>query len=173
MRPVVIGVLFRRNRMGFVDILTQRRIVKNKSYDPLYDGTWEAMGETVEEGESVIDALIRGVAEECGVPGFKPVQINGGGLVWSTDKNDRILASTPLCFVQSLGPPQPWLGPAFLVEVGGDFEPNQENNDGEAGAHRWWNPPDLEEAASKKPGSFMGLHLPALVAAARRLNPER
>lgn len=173
MKPVVIGVLYRTNRMGFMDILTQRRVVLNKSYDPLYDGTWEAVGETIKPGESAIDALIRGIAEECGVPNFRPLRIGKGGTSWSTGKGDRVLCYMPLCFVRSVGLPQPWEGPAFLVEVSGDFEPDQSKNDGEAGEHKWWGPPDLAESIRREPNGFMGLHIPALVLAAEQLDPER
>lgn len=163
MKPVVIGVIFRRVA-GKVRILTQMRLVQNKKYDPLYDQTWEAMGETVNEGESVIDALIRGVREECGAPDFSPLRIIGadGKTVWTTGKGDTILCCEPFCFVQQIGPPQPWLGPVFLVEVAEDFEPDRSKNDGEAGEPKWWSPKELFEAISVGPQNFMGLHMPAL-----------
>ncbi len=163
MKPVVIGVLFRRHKGG-VQILTQLRLVQNKSYDPLYDRTWEAMGETLNPGESVIDALVRGVKEECGRTDFVPNRIIGadGKVLWSTSKGDNVLACEPLCFLQSLGPPQPWFGPAFAVEVAEDFEPDHSKSDGEAEAPKWWGAKEMLDAIQRDPSQFMGLHMPAL-----------
>lgn len=164
MKPVVVGIVFKRDRIGFIRILTQLRLVQNKTYDPLYDRTFEAMGETIESGESVTDALLRGIAEECGKPGFKPLRIHGTGgkTVWTTGKKDSIVCCEPLCFVQSMGPPQPWIGPVFAVEVPSDFEPDHSKSDGEAGQPRWWTPKEMLSAIQHDPSRFMGLHMPAL-----------
>ena len=172
--PVVVGIIFRRDTVGTVSILTQKRIVKvypgeDPPYDPLYHGTNEAMGEKLNPGESVIDALIRGVKEECGKPDFVPQRIIGaeGKTVWTTGKGyageqDKIICCDPFCFVQSMGPPQKWFGPVFLIEVQQDFEPDHSKSDGEAGEPKWWSPEELLAAIKKSPNNFMGLHMPAI-----------
>ncbi|MDP1706928.1 MAG: NUDIX domain-containing protein [bacterium] len=175
MKPVVIGILYRRRKNGQVQILTQERLVQNHDYDPLYDHTLEVMGETLHEGESVLDALIRGIQEECGVPEFEPLAICGADgkrlslaeITYSTGKDDYILEVEPFCFVQQLGKPQPWIGPVFLVHVDQDFEPDQSQNDGEAGEYKWCRPRELLNLISEDPGNFMGLHMPALKKAAK------
>jgi hypothetical protein len=164
MKQVVIGIIIKRVE-GEMCILTQMRLVQNKSYDPLYDHTWEAMGETLEQGESVIEALIRGLGEECGCPSGAIQRIYGNygtkGHAWSTGKGDSIVTTDPFCFVQQMGPPQPWIGPAFIVEVSSDFEPENLKSEGEVGEYRWWTAPELQRAVSDHPEQFMGLHLPA------------
>lgn len=178
MKPVVMGLVVKRDEAGYFSILTQLRMVRNKTYDPLYDRTHEIVGETLEPNENILDGLVRGVAEECGKPGFKPKAIYGAGLqeldaqVYTTGKGDRILGCEPFCFVQQLGPPQPWLGPVFIVEADTDFEPDHRQSDGEAAEPKWWNPWHLKEVLKSKPHRFMGLHLPALLKASTLLNAE-
>ena len=162
---VVLGAAFKRTPDG-VRILTQRRKVQNQyqSYDPLYDQTWEGMGERMEPGEDVIAALIRGFAEECGHPQFQPIAIRGQEKItwWTTGKQDRYQCLEPFCFIHSMGPPQPWSGPAFIVEVASDFEPDLAEADGEADDFRWWDPAELQKALEEEPGRFMGLHIAVL-----------
>lgn len=177
MKPVVVGIIYRR--VGDrIQILTQLRLVQNKKYDSLYDKTYEAIGETLNQGEGVIDALLRGVAEECGQPDFKPVSIGDpkdqtiwitGKTIWTTGKGDQIGCLEPFCFVQQMGPPQPWIGPVFLIEVPSDWEPDHSKSDGEAGEPRWWDPSELLRQIQRTPEKFMGLHLPALYKFAFRI----
>lgn len=157
MKLVVIGVAIKRCGEDVL-ILTQKRLVQNKSYDPLYDNTWEAMGETVKNDESVFDALVRGFKEECGNPDFLPVRIFGKSDIpfWTTGKGDAVLSCEPFSFVQSLGPRQPWVGPVFVVEMDSSFEPATAMNDGEAGEPRWWNARELSEAIEMNPDGFHG-----------------
>ncbi|OGG77934.1 hypothetical protein A3B35_02125 [Candidatus Kaiserbacteria bacterium RIFCSPLOWO2_01_FULL_54_24] len=176
--PVVVGVIFRKNANGTTSILTQKRVVKifpgeDPPYDPLYHDTYEAMGEKLNPGESVIDALIRGVKEECGKPDFVPKLIIGAEdkTVWTTGREyagekDNVVCCDPFCFLQSMGPPQKWLGPAFLVEVSADFDPDLSKSDGEASGVRWWKPNELRVAINCNQSQFMGLHMPALYKAA-------
>jgi hypothetical protein len=167
MKPIVIGIIIKRVG-GEWRILTQKRIVQNKAYDPLYDGTWEAVGETINPGESFIDALMRGISEECGAPSFKPKAIwssgfkNSGPRLRTTGKDDQILANEPFDFVQQMGPPQPWIGPVYLVEAYRNFEPDPSKNDGEASEARWWSPDELQKELELHRGRFMGLHYPSL-----------
>lgn len=158
----IVGALIVKKIGEEYFIMTQLRKVLNKAYDPFYDNTWETMGETVEEGESVIDALIRGCREEFGLPDFKPKKIVGINGEWTTGRGDRYLHCEPFCFIQSLGPPQPWVGPFFIVEVPEDFKPNYEIADGESTTCKWWRPADLENAIKEFPQNFMGFHAPAL-----------
>lgn len=171
MKLVVIAVIVKRLENDQIVIMTQQRLVQNHNYDPLYDGTWEAVGENVKEGENMIDALIRGIREECGKPDFRPERISMRqeiSSMYTTGRGDSILCvEDPLCLVQQMGPPQPWVGPAFLVHVDRDFEPDQTKSDGEAGDHKWWRPKELIQAIHEEPESFMGLHMPALEKAAQ------
>lgn len=172
MKPVVVGIIFRCNADSSIEILTQLRLVQNKSYDPLYDRTWEAIGETLEKDENILDALVRGIREECGKPDdFVPEAIYGSKTIdlmdsedrmSTTGKDDRYLVVEPFDFVQSLGPPQPWIGPVFLVEVREDFEPDHTKSDGEAGEPKWWNPKELSQEIESSPEKFMGLHISSL-----------
>ncbi|MDP4020441.1 MAG: NUDIX hydrolase [Candidatus Adlerbacteria bacterium] len=111
--------------------------------------------------ETIVDVLVREIAEECGVPNFEPVTIygTGGQTAYTTGKGDKYVCVEPFCFVQSMGPPQPWLGPVFLVEVTSDFEPDRSKSDGEAGEHRWWSPEELLDETKKNPGNLQGLHI--------------
>lgn len=181
MKPVVMGIVIRR-KDNLWQILTQLRLVQNKSYDPLYDQTHEVVGETIkfnkETGqptETIYQALLRGVAEECGKPDFEPLAVYGAGFkpvlvrTMSTGKGDSIVEIDPYTFVQQMGPPQPWIGPVFLVAVPSDWEPDHGQSDGEAGHPKWWNPHELADAIQSKPADFMGLHMPALLKAANQL----
>jgi len=130
---------------------------------------------TSSKKETVFDALLRGVREECGKPDFEPVAVYGGGfkkvepVTKSTGKGDIICEIEPYSFVQQMGPPQPWIGPVFLVEVSADFEPDHSQSDGEAGEAMWWDPDDLKRAIVQDPSKFMGLHMPALLRVATKL----
>lgn len=181
MKPVVMGIVIRK-KDNFWQILTQLRLVQNKAYDPLYDQTHEVVGETIkfnkETGqptETIYDALLRGVAEECGKPDFRPVAVYGAGLknvsldTKTTGKGDIIVEIEPYSFVMQMGPPQPWIGPVFLVEVPSNWEPDHGQSDGEAGHPKWWHPDELAHAILSNSGQFMGLHMPSLLRAAIEL----
>lgn len=165
-KPVVMGILV-REAQGTVRIMTQWRKVNDHSYDPLYDQTWEVVGETVRPGESVIDALVRGIREECGVA-IDSAWIDTGGKKRRTNKKgEDVRMFNPFTFVQSVGEPQLWIGPVFVVRVPEKWEPNYEKADGEATKHKWWDPSELLWAMQEHPEQFMGLHAPALQALAR------
>jgi isopentenyldiphosphate isomerase len=158
----VVAVAYKVAEQG-VRILTQLRNVQNPDYDPLFDQTWEAMGETVKEGENIVTALKRGCQEEWGIEDLQilnPQSIES--YTMTTGQSDTSLCCQPRCFLQSLGPPQPWVGPVFFVKVPPDFEPNFDRGDQEATEARWWTYEDLSSAISDSPQDFMGWHLPAL-----------
>lgn len=160
----VVGIIFKRRISGAVLIMTQLRLVQNKDYDPISDRTWEGVGETVKSGESVFDALIRGVREECGDQNFKPLAIYGADETrWTTGKGDEMHAHNPLCFTQNLKVPQPWAGPLFAVEVSAGWEPNYRLADGEAGDHLWWTPDTLLGELENHPEKFHCFHFPGFV----------
>ncbi len=172
-KVVAMGLIFRR-RPTYLEVLLQQRLVKNKEYDPLYHRTAEIVGETLEVNdngwpkETLLEAAIRGVREECGKPDFKPLAVYGAGMQkmiaethW-TGRGDEYFACEPFCFIQSMGPPQPWLGPVFVFEVEPTFEPDHTQSDGEAGCAGWWLPEILAETIHQTPKQFMGLHVPAL-----------
>ncbi len=164
MKNVVVGIAFKTTVQLEVLIMTQLRKVQNKAYDPLYDNTWEAMGETMNPNEHVIDALVRGCREEWGQSDdWTPLRILGSSAkVWTTGKGDTAFCHEPFCLLQNVGPPQPWYGPCFLVQVARDFEPNFALSDGEASDVRWWKAPKLKRAIKQNPQQFMGWHIPAL-----------
>eukprot|EP01048_Picozoa_sp_COSAG05_P020732 COSAG05_NODE_3607_length_1963_cov_2.597639_2_plen_237_part_00 len=144
-------------------VRTQRRMIINKKYDPLYDGTHETIGETVKKGESIVSAVVRGVAEELGFRGGG-LRIVGaeGNAVSTTHTVDPVLSiESPYCFVQQLGPPQPWTGLGFVALL----PPNvtlEGDGEGEVGEGTWWEPAELlHEMQSNKP-KFMGFHYPVL-----------
>ena len=75
MKPVALAIIIRHKAdSDRYEILTQIRLVQNKSYDPLYHRTMEAVGETLEKdkeregypAETFLEAALRGVREECG-----------------------------------------------------------------------------------------------------------
>lgn len=174
MKPIVLGVVIRKKNKQ-LEILTQTRQVINKEYDPLYDGTEEVVGETIKEGENVIETLIRGCQEELGSPELIIDRIIGAdsSLLWgipgaffTTGKNDKILGFTPYYFVQQLSAPQPWLGPCFVVQVEEGFEP-QLDKEKEVSAHTWWDPKVLLTKMENEPSGFMGLHYPFLIEVCR------
>lgn len=160
---VVIGVIFKRMPDG-PRVLLQIRRVQNRSYDSLYDGTWEAMGETIEMKEDVFAGLVRGCAEEYGHPNFVPLKIYPKQLsrTCTTGKEDVVQYFESYCNVHSLGPPQPWSGYAFAVEVLPGFEPDYSRHDGEADSGRWWKPIELLAEIKRSPFKFSGLTMPAV-----------
>jgi len=172
-KPVVVAIIIKRTTDGFL-IMTQKRRVRDPAYDWLYDGTWEAMGETLLPKEDVLDAVVRGIREECGMS-VDPLWIFGNSddllaplgdgnrfAMWTSGQGDQTILRRPFAFVQSIGEPQLWLGPVFLVSVPPSWEPNFEAADGEATKHRWWKPGELLEEMHSHPAGFMGLHAPAL-----------
>lgn len=182
-KPVVVAIICKRSTDGF-RIMTQMRRVKNPAYDPLYDNTWEAVGETLQPGEDVVTAVVRGIREECGMqvsPWWirkdtddltQQPRIEDQIDFWMTTRGDRIILREPFAFVQSIGEPQPWLGPVFLVSVPPSWEPNFAKGDGEATEHRWWKPKDLLEEMQLHPEKFMGLHAPALRLLTQKLTKQ-
>ena len=166
--PVVIAVLYKEVGPGNFLIMTQLRRVLNPAYDSLYDGTWEAMGETLKPGEDHISALLRGIEEECGqkVPEGPPAVRH------TTGKGDIIVSSLPFCVVQSIAAPQLWFAVCYKVQVLNDWEPDFSKADGEATEACWWKPDALKRAIEESPARFMGLHMPVLYKLAEELDPE-
>lgn len=169
-KPVVVAIIGKWTMDGF-RIMTQKRRVGDLTYDPLYDSTWEAMGETLLPGEKIADAIVRGIRDECGRP-VDPQWIFGNlddlmrdgksSDTWSSGQRDKTILHRPFAFVQSIGEPQLWLGPVFLVVVPPSWEPDFSRGDGEATECRWWKPEELLEEMNSNPPGFMGLHAPAL-----------
>lgn len=158
----VCGIGFKIVPEG-IRVMTQWRHVTHKSYDPIYDNTWEVMGETLEPGECIIYGLIRGCREGWGHPNFLPMKISGSDteICWAKNGSGSVL-TTPFCFIENLGPPQPWNGPVFLVQVHPEFEPNFTRADGEATKARWWEAQELLHEIETNPQIFNGWHAPAL-----------
>lgn len=162
-KPVAVPVVVRKHEKHGIQIHTQTRRVIDKKYDPLYDGTEETCCETLEDWESIVDAVVRGCREELGSPDLKIERIIGAeGETIHTRPEDEILGLKPYYFVQQLSGPQPWIGLGFVVVVPEDFEPKPDA-EGETSAHRWWNPKDLLRELLKNPSGFMGLHYPVLL----------
>lgn len=156
-----------------IEIMTQLRLVQNPDYDPISNRTWEAIGETVNDGESVLNALIRGFREECGDENFLPLRILGSPTQWSTDKGDLEQLYTPICFIQNLSIPQPWAGPCHAVIVPDSWEPKYAKSDGEAGDHRWWSAEQLRRGLDHNSGAFHCFHYPAFMKLAEDILQRR
>ena len=162
-KPVAVSVVVRKHEKHGIQIHTQTRHVINKEYDPLYDNTEETCDETLKDGESIIDAAIRGCREELGTPDLRIERIIGAdGKILHTRPEDKILGLEPYYFVQQIAGPQPWIGLGFVVVVPDGFEPNPDAN-GETSAHRWWDPKDLLKELLENPSRFMGFHYPVLL----------
>lgn len=161
--PGVGALIIKKDSENKTLIFTQRRIVKNHDYDPLYDQTWEVPMGKMEQGENVLRTLLRECREELGVSN---VSINGiFGLEmkdWSTGKGDNYGLYKPFCLVQSWALPQPWLYSFFVVVVDENFQPNYASADGEASHCRWWTAKELKEELKENLKNFMGLCYPAL-----------
>jgi len=158
----VVAIIFKKTPNGIL-VMTQLRKVRNPDYDSLYNDTWELMGELANPEESVLDTIIRGCSEEFGIPDFKPIRIIGAyPEAWTTGRGDAVQCHQPLCYIHSLGEPQPWIDPVFAVQVPKNFEPDYEKGDKEATRCKWWKPEDLIVAVVKSPLEFMGFHRPAL-----------
>ncbi len=163
MKLAAVPVVIRRHPVLGIQVHAQTRRVINKGYDPLYDGTEETCGETVNDWESIIDGAIRGVREELGLPDLQIVRIIGGdGEIFSTRPEDKILGISPYYFVQQLIGPQPWAGLGIVVVVPSGIE-FQIDKEGEVSGHRWWKPEDLLKALQENPSTFMGFHYPVLL----------
>ena len=166
MKVVAVPVVIRGCQEAYgIQVHTQTRRVLNSDYDPLYHGTEETCGETLNKWESIIDGAIRGVKEELGAPDLEILKIIGADAeTFSTRPEDKILIIDPYCFVQQLVGPQPWLGLGFVVVVPSDvkFSPDKED---EVSAHQWWNPRKLLETLISNPERFMGFHYPVLLKA--------
>lgn len=162
--PWVVGVITKKGLLR-KKILTQKRHIHNKEYDPLYEGTWEAVAGLLKPGEECIETLLREVREECGTPITTSHVVGFQKKSWTTGKGNIAKGHQPLCMLQNLGEPQKWFGPAFLLKVPVDWEPNPSLADGEAGEWKWWVPGDLHNAIQKHPEQFMVPHIPALLLA--------
>jgi len=143
-------------------VRTQTRHVLNKVYDPLYDGTHEAVGETVKSGESLVDAVLRGVAEEVGYVGGNVTVVGATGAITATHRTDPVFtALEPYQFVQQLGPPQPWAGLGFVALLPDDAELGAGYD--EVRSAQWWQPAELLLKLQREPELFMGFHYPVLL----------
>ena len=164
--PVVVAVVVRRGPNGLPQVMTHIRDASWPGYDTFYNGTWEAVGERMESGENVFQAVARGCKEEigllnndsfnCRIVDFEMCQWK----MFTTGKEDYILALEPYIFLQQVEGPQPWIGPGFIVIVPDDFEPKPAT--GETSGHRWWKPEELLAELKQNPAAFMGLHLPLI-----------
>ena len=160
--PIVIGVITKPGISGDL-VMTQKRLVSNPEYDPLYHDTWETVGETLEAGEDYLSALVRGIKEECGQEvSREALMAQYRQLTLNSCRGDCVHGFEPVCLVQSVGEPQLWAGPAFEVRVDRDFEPDYSQGDGEAGDHRWWRPQELISAMEVNFEHFALFHIPAL-----------
>lgn len=156
----VIGLIVKgsgRNKQ----IMTQIRNV-SPPIDTSYNGTWEAVGETLKPGEDYLTALVRGIREECGIDIKISATVVAGQRIWETGKQDKVFSFHPICIVQQLKGRRLWTAPAFEVVVPDDFEPDYQKGDGEAKEAKWWSLKDLKTALELDPASFSGIHLPAL-----------
>ena len=64
-----VTIVLRPHPSGEFDkyqVRTQTRHVLNTKYDPFYDGTYEAVGESVKSHENVVDAVVREPSDACG-----------------------------------------------------------------------------------------------------------
>lgn len=167
----VTGVVYKCLVDGTVEILTQRRRVMDQLYDPFYDGTWEAVGETLTPGEDIVAAIHRGLREECGSTEETPISIPGvpDDFLFASERGECMSWVRPLCYLHSSGQPQPWTGPAFLVKVPHDFVPSNAMSQGEVGDYCWWNPALLLESMAHYPERFSAFDRPALRLAALTL----
>ena len=163
---VTVAVRHSSGAEGGYQVRTQRRTVINKAYDPLYDGTHETIGETVKAGESIASAVVRGVAEELGYKGGNLAILGSeDAAVVSTHEVDPVyMIGAPYCFVQQLGPPQPWTGLGFVALLPRSATPKQLHLDekGEVGDSTWWEPAELMQLLQSQPEQFMGFHYPVL-----------
>lgn len=167
----VTCVLYKQHSGEKPLIMTQRRRVQNHAYDPFYDNTWEAVGETLNPGEGIVEAIYRGLHEECGLLSGTTVQIHGIDEyhLFESGRGERMARLTPLCYLHSNGAPQLWTGPAFLVRVPPDFEPTNTNSHAEVGGYLWWDPKKLLSAITISPSKFIAFDQLALKLAAQCL----
>eukprot|EP00927_Polykrikos_kofoidii_P062841 TRINITY_DN57637_c0_g1_i1.p1 TRINITY_DN57637_c0_g1~~TRINITY_DN57637_c0_g1_i1.p1 ORF type:complete len:241 (-),score=41.43 TRINITY_DN57637_c0_g1_i1:142-864(-) len=151
-------------------VRTQRRTVINKAYDSYYDGTHEAIGETVKAGESIVNAVVRGVAEELGYKSSGLTIVGAeGSEVTTTHITDPVFSTTaPYCFVQQLGPPQPWTGLGFVALLPDDAT-LEDHDRAEVGDATWWEPAELLRTLENEQQRFMGFHYPVLLKVSRDL----
>lgn len=169
MRLIAIGVVVRAENSGEYSVRTQVRRVLDLTYDPLYDRTLEAVGETVQVAEPITDAVVRGLHEEVGIDVSRtPYAVFGraGALVSTRDKSQNTLdkyltVEHPYMYVQTLKGPQPWVGLGFVVLVP-PKTPATVGSDGEASNARWWNAEQLLEKLEGSRSDFMGFHYPVL-----------
>ena len=160
---VVVPIIIKIDDNGEIWIHTQMRRIMNPAYDTFYDGTIETCGETVEQGENIIDAVIRGCIEELGAPNLQLKFIGDKGELFKSTEKDLIHGLKPYYFVSQLIGPQFWYGPVFPVIVPPDFQPNPSLSDGEASDFAWKRPNEITSLIESSPELFMGLHLPAFL----------
>ena len=163
--PVVLAILVKRDEgSDRIIVNTQKRHSTHPSYDNLNAETWECVGGKVDGVEFPHETIWREIAEETGATGQEMSWmriLSTEAKIHTTGREDAIHFSTPICYVHSMGEPQPWAGPVFVVQVATDFEP-RESTDGEASPGRWWTAEELHEAIEERPLEFMNLHAPAL-----------
>lgn len=173
-RLVAITVVIRPFHSSF-QIRTQIRRVQDLSYDPLYDGTIEAVGESVKWGEPIVDTVSRGLVEEMGLSSDTKYVVLGaeGGMIStsSSDRNDPMFSlSAPYIYVQALQEPQPWCGLGFVALVP-ELMPAT-SGDEEVGESRWWDTAELliklEDQNQRR--QFMSFHYPVFLRVAQDLS---
>ena len=123
------------------------RHVLDKAYDPYFDNTLEAVGESVHWGEPIVDAVARSLAEEMGLPPSTKIVFLGGEdhagstAVTTAHAGAPILSLLPYIYVQALKEPQPWCGLGFVAVLPASTPAT--SGDKEVGASAWWDPAEL------------------------------
>ena len=162
-KPFVLAIIVKETADG-LRIMTQTRVVVTPGYDPHNHLTQEGVGETLKPGKGLLNTVYEGIKEECGVDiGKVQHRFAGWNLEeWhSTGRGDTTSFIRPFGYVHSIGEPQFWTGPVFVVVVGEDFEPDFSKGNGEASDCTWWSPEDLLMGIKRNPTRFMTLHAPA------------
>lgn len=163
-KPFVLAIIVKET-MGIFRVMTQTRVVQTPGYDPHNHLSQEGIGETLKPGRYLLDALHEGIQEECGVVlASIPYRIVGNDKeIWhETGRRDATSFTRPFCYVHSVGEPQLWTGPVFVVVVGEEFKPDYSKGNEEASDCTWWDPAELLEEIAVNPLRFMTLHAPAL-----------
>jgi len=171
--PIVCvhAVLVRCDRGDEPHIHLQERRVIDHEYDPLGDGKWETVGETLNPLEDFTHAVNRGIGEECGydpVPDNPPWLISGQGerqQYHQRDRKEEALVLNTRVTMMTEGS-QFWLSIAFIVEVSAGFK-IRPDKEGETGEHVWVPVSELAKALGDPDQPFRGryfmpLSVPAL-----------
>jgi len=165
---IAIAVIVRRDAAGQFSVRTQVRHVQNTQYDPMYDNTLEAVGETVKVDEPIVDAVKRGVHEEVGLDlDTTPYAVFGHRATQFVSTRERSqnsldkyhVSENPYIFVQTLKGPQPWVGLGFVVLVPPKSPATIGRGDGEADGAVWWDAKELLVKLESR-AEFMGFHYP-------------